>query len=252
MHPGQFAVYQLKNIVENREIRFRSYQILQEKKIHVRYENYNQVYLGWMQPGDDLEHIKARLDLQLPRTFKGHSISVSDVLALNKDGVVAFYYVEKEGFTILPGFIPNGFSGAVVSLDTTGFQIEGKEGNWLAFDSIILEGKEFFLMEHEYGSEDTWVVVDGNGELIVDKVSQGFNRAVLQQIRDYFEPSQVIQEQGRPQNENIIDSRQNSLSPMGRESVLTRLHQKQAEIAERSRKTVQQMGVAEEIERRRK
>ncbi len=192
MDINQFAVYQLKNILENRQMRFRPYKVLQEKGIQVRYKDYEQVYLGRIQPEDTPEGIRKRFDKQLPRTFKGHSISVSDVLVLNKGGVVTSYYVEKNGFTVLAGFIRNGSSGALVSFDTTDFHIEGKEGSWLAFDSIIIDGKEFFLMEHEkYGKEVAWAVVDEDGKLIVDDVYHGFDQTVLQQIRDYLNETDI-------------------------------------------------------------
>ena len=151
MDRNQFAVYQLKNIPENRQIRFRPYSTLQEKGIQVRCEDYEQAYLAWMQPEDGPEQIRRRFNEKLPRTFHGHSISVSDVLVLNKGGVVTSYYVEKDGFTAIAGFIRMGSSGTSVSLDTTDFHIEGKEGKWLAFDSIIIDGRQFFLMEHEIG-----------------------------------------------------------------------------------------------------
>ena len=152
MDVNQFALYQLKNIPENRQIRFRPYNTLQEKGIQVRYGNYEQVYLARMQPEDGPEKIRRRFNRKLPRTFHGHSISVSDVLVLNKDGVVASYYVEKDGFTVIAGFIQKGSSGALVSIDTSDFHLEGKEGSWHAFDSIIIDGRQFFLMEHEtYG-----------------------------------------------------------------------------------------------------
>ena len=149
MEANQFSVYQLKNIPENRQIRFRPYSTLQEKGIQIQYKDYEQVYLARMQPEDGPEQIRKRFNKKLPRTFHGHSISVSDVLVLNKGGVVAAYYVEKEGFTAIAGFIRPGSSGAPVSFGTSGFHIEGKEGSWHAFDSIIVDGREFFLMEHE-------------------------------------------------------------------------------------------------------
>ena len=297
MDVNQFAVYQLKNIPGNRQIRFRPYRALQEKGIQIQYKDYTQVYLAQMQPGDEPEQICRRFNKKLPRTFHGHSISVSDVLVLNKDGVVTFYYVEKDGFTVIAGFIQKGSSGALVSIDTSDFHIEGKEGSWHAFDSIIIDGRQFFLMEHEtYGKEVAWVVLDEEGKIIVDHTYQGFDQTVLQQIKDYLNPPQLTaepQKQEIPdgniqtqsgnamdkpplenwqrymengeylrsseideeQNYNMIDGRRNNMSPRwknDRASVLAKLRRKQAEIAKRYGKPVQQMEVAEDMERRRK
>ena len=188
-----------------------------------------------------------------------------------------------------------------MSFDTTDFHIEGKEGRWLAFDSIIIDGKEFFLMEHEkYGKEVAWAVVDEDGKLIVDSVYQGFDQTVLQQIKDYLNPplfkkepvkqkttigQTVIPseanvpsvsnqehtalenwqkymvngeylrtiESGEEQNYSFIDGNKNNCKKKnGRESVLKKLHRKQAEIAKRSGKPTQQMAAAEDMERKRK
>ncbi len=212
MDIGQFAVYQLKNIPENREIRFRPYETLREMGVQVRRECYEQAYLGQMRRSDTPESIRKRLDRQQPRTFKGHSISVSDVLSLNKEGIVTSYYVEKNGFTVMAGFAWSGSSSALVSLDTRDFHVAGKEGKWLAFDSILMNGKEFFLMEHEkYGKEAAWAVVDENGKLIVDRACHGFDQPVLQKIKDYLNEGKNLEK--------------------GRESVLEKLRRKQDEIA---------------------
>jgi len=151
---NQFAVYQMKQTPKTRQIRFRPYQTLLEKGIQIRQEDYEQVYTGTLYPQDSPESVRERLDRQPPRSFAGHSVSVSDVLVFHRAGTVISYYVEKTGFTVIENFIKNESSsfGSAVSIDTTNFQIEGKAGKWLAFDSIMLEGQDFFLMEHEtYG-----------------------------------------------------------------------------------------------------
>lgn len=179
MDVNQFALYQLKNIPDNRGIRFRPYETLQKNKIQVRYEDYEQKYIGRILPEDTPGSIRERFQKQTPRRFNGHSISVSDVLVLNKAGEVTAYYVEKEGFTVIAGFIRNGSSGALISYNTTDFHIEGKEGSWLAYDSIIIDGKEFFLMEHTtYGREAANVVLDEDGKIVVDHVYKGFDETV--------------------------------------------------------------------------
>lgn len=284
MEINQFAIYQLKNIPENRKIRFRPYEALQKNNIQVRYGNYEQKYLGRMLPEDTPGSIWERFQKQTPRTFTGHSISVSDVLVLNSGGEVTAYYVEKEGFTVIAGFIRNGSSGALVSYDTTDFHIEGREGSWLTYDSIIIDGKEFFLMEHTvYGREAANVVLDEDGKVVVDRVYHGFDETVKKQIREYLNPTPSVPEpekQRKPslenwqkayengeylrsaemtdeQNYNMIDGRMNNLPSKPRKignriSVLDRLHLKQAEIGKRSGKPAPQMAVAEDMERRQK
>lgn len=194
---NQFAVYQMKQMPETRQMRFRSYQTLQERGIQVRQEDYEQIYVGNLYPQDTPEGIRERLGSQPPRSFAGHSISVSDVLVLNRAGTVISYYVEKTGFTVLDNFIKkeSSSSGSAVSIDTVNFQIEGKAGSWLAFDSIRLEGQEFFLMEHEtYGKEAAWVVVDGAGKLAVDNVRNGFDQEVKKKLEEYLHPTQAEEE----------------------------------------------------------
>ena len=125
MDINQFAVYQLKNGPETRQMRFRSYEKLQQSGIQVRYEYYREVYLGKMQRQDTPENIRERLQKKIPKSFDGHSLSVSDVLVLNREGEITAYYVEKEGFTVIAGFIRIGSSGALLTFETTNFHIEG-------------------------------------------------------------------------------------------------------------------------------
>lgn len=284
MDINQFALYQLKEVPENRQIRFRSYDTLQKNKIQIRCENYEQKYLDRMQPEDTPEGIKQRFQKQTPRSFTGHSISVSDVLVLNKEGVITSYYVEKNGFIVIAGFIRIGFSSALISLETTDFHIEGKEGSWIAFDSIIIDGKEFFLMEHTtYGADAAWVVLDEYGKLVVDHVYNGFDENVQELIKEYLNPVPPVsepQKQEKPsleiwqkayengeylrsaeiteeQNYNMIDGRMNNLPSKPRKigkrvSVLDRLHIKQAQIARKNGKQIPQMMIPEDKERKRK
>ena len=290
MNIDQFAIYQLKSIPENRTIRFRSYQELRDKGIKVQCENYEQTYLGMMQPGDTPAGIRSRFHEKRPRNFKGHSISASDIFVLNRSGVVTSYYVEKEGFTEIAGFFSGTPSGTPVTIQTDHLKVDGKEGTWVACDSVLVDGIEFFLMEHEtYGGEAANIIVDKDGRLVVDGVTKGVNETVQEQIREYLNlpaerdrPENPHKEvgKGRPpletwqkyhengeylrsaeiteeQNYNMIDGRVNNLSARPRKignriSVLDRLHLKQAEIAKRSGKPAQQMEAGQDMERRRK
>ena len=278
MDINQFAVYQLKNGPETRQMRFRSYEKLQQSGIQVRYEYYREVYLGKMQRQDTPENIRERLQKKIPKSFDGHSLSVSDVLVLNREGEITAYYVEKEGFTVIAGFIRIGSSGALLTFETTNFHIEGKAGSWLVLDTLIIDGREFFLMEHmEYGRNAAYVILDAEGKIVAEDNRNGFDENAKQQIREYLHPPKPVQkpeekpplenwqkymengeylrssEISEEQNYNMIDGRRNNMPPKKtRTSVLVKLQQKQAEIAKRSGKEVPQMAVAEDMERRRK
>ena len=100
MAGNQFAVYQLREIPENRKKRFRPYAELQKEHIQIRYTDYKQVYRSWMRHDETPDNIRKRLVKQLPKNFSGHALSIGDVLILDKNGKAAAYYLEKEGFTI--------------------------------------------------------------------------------------------------------------------------------------------------------
>lgn len=221
---NQFEVYQMRQTPETRQICFRSYQTLLEKGIRIRQKDYERVYMGILYPQETPEEVKERLDRQLPRSFVGHSVSVSDVLVFYRAGTVISYYVEKTGFTVIDNFLgkESGSSGTAVSIDTINFQIEGKAGSWLAFDSIRLEGQEFFLMEHEtYGKEAAWVVVDQTGRLAVDNVRNGFDGEVRGKLEEYIRLSQ-------PEAEGHCKEETRS-EPVPGEAERTQTYQREAE-----------------------
>lgn len=282
MKRNQFAVYQLKRSAETRKLCFRTYQNLMDEKIAVRVENYDQVYLAAALPGDSAEKIWQRLRDKPPKTFKGyHSISVSDVLVYNKEGVVTSYYIDKERLIVLAGFIRLNSSSALISMETDDFKIEGTKGNWIAADETIVDGRQFFLLANDIYKDDVpYVVVSEDGQVVTDE-SQGFDETTLQKIRDFICPSektvpvsektqmeqwQKYYENGEylrsaeiteEQNYNMIDGRLNNISgkkqvkQKERTSVLEKLHQKQKGIAIRSGKQPEQaMGV--DMERNRK
>ena len=123
---NQFAVYQVREEAAYRPLRFRSYDELLQKGYRVDVSNYHQVYLSQLAPGDTAETICRRFADKLPRTFKGHTISVSDVIVLNRTGEICAYFVDKGRLIALAGFLRPNSSGTLVSMDTSNYRIDGK------------------------------------------------------------------------------------------------------------------------------
>ena len=161
MNTSQCAVYQVKETPEYRHVRFRSYAKLKSEGKEVKAENYQQVYIGRIQPGETPADIKTRLQKQRPKNFKGHSIGCSDVIVLTDDGKTTAYYVDKDGFIIVSDFFQmKNSSDTKLDVDTKGYTIEGKKGTWQVIDYILMNERKWFLMEHR---EEEKIVFDRGG-----------------------------------------------------------------------------------------
>lgn len=99
-----FEIYQIdRNLPDSRDISFASYDELAKKGKTVNKTNYSQVYSG-NYAGESLDAIYERFNLYHPGDFRGHSLSVSDVIVLHQDGVDTAYYVDSFGFKQVPEF----------------------------------------------------------------------------------------------------------------------------------------------------
>lgn len=277
MNINQFAIYQLKAIPENHKIKFRPYAVAQALDVQIRSSSYDQVYLGTTFPEDSPNLIYERFLKNPPRKFAGHKISVSDVIVHNKNGVTTAYYIDKESLVVIAGFIRFASSSSLITMDTKDYPIEGYKGSWVATDEIIVDGKQFFMMENEqYGRNVAAVIMDEEGKLVTDDCTNGFDEKALQQIQEYLHPPknehlkklemenyQKYYENGEylrsaeiteEQNYNMIDGRINNKKkrkisdPKNRPSVLKRLNEKRAELAQRYGKKEQEI----QMERNRK
>ena len=100
-----FSIYQIKGGDETRDLRFEPYDRLQAAGNVVDRANYELVYSAPLAPGASLEDIYTRFNIDHPKDFKGHSLSVSDVVVLHQDGQDAAHYVDSAGFRQVPEFL---------------------------------------------------------------------------------------------------------------------------------------------------
>ena len=100
-----FSIYQIKGGDETRDLRFEPYDRLQAAGNVVDRANYELVYSAPLAPETSLEDIYTRFNIDHPKDFKGHSLSVSDVVVLHQDGQDAAHYVDSAGFRQVPEFL---------------------------------------------------------------------------------------------------------------------------------------------------
>ena len=97
----KLQILQLKSAPELRNYMFTSMSLLEKLNLKVDLNNYNEVYVDDLYSSifskniDILEEIFQKFNIgQKPESYKGHSLSVSDIVVL--DGVN--YYVDSFGF----------------------------------------------------------------------------------------------------------------------------------------------------------
>ena len=100
-----FSIYQLKDGDETRDYRFEPYDRLQAAGLAVDRANYELVYTAPLMPGTSLDDIFTRFNIDHPKDFKGHSLSVSDVVVLHQDGQDTAHYVDRGDFKQIPEFL---------------------------------------------------------------------------------------------------------------------------------------------------
>lgn len=125
-----YAIYQLKAIPENHTLLFAR---LSELDQPVRKDSYEMVYTGPLphESSDNdlmiLENLFIRFNLQHPEDFRGHSLSVSDVVVLRRENEIRSYYTDSFGFEQLPDFYPkdNPLRNAEIGLEDDYNMIDG-------------------------------------------------------------------------------------------------------------------------------
>ena len=193
----QFAVYRLKKgFWENEALRYRSWNYLQKFHVQVQADRYEQICVSPFSWELDPSDLCRQLENGLPAASSGEKLEVSDVLAVTKDGITTAYYVDPEKLIVLTGFFHTTASTALLSIDTTDYQIEGRAGNFLAADEIWIDGQHFFLMQsQQFGKNAAYVVLDSNGKVAAEDTTVGFTEEVIRQIRAYMERQNAARSQ---------------------------------------------------------
>jgi hypothetical protein len=100
-----FGIYQLKDIEDLRYHRFASIKQLEADNLAVDRSNYDLAYTAPLPPKETLDDIYSRFNSERPKDYTGRSLSVSDVVVIQRGGDVTAHYVDNAGFAELPSFL---------------------------------------------------------------------------------------------------------------------------------------------------
>ena len=140
-----YAIYQLSPGSEFRNLRFEPYQRVLDTGYAVDRVNYEMVYTGQLTEKldtfDHLNRIFFRFNHHKPNDFRGHSLSVSDIVAIKQKGAISCHYVDRWDFKELPDFLAKENP-----LKTAEMSVEDDYG---MIDGIINNGKSDAEKEKE-------------------------------------------------------------------------------------------------------
>lgn len=106
-----FGIYQINREGSGRSYMFEGTKLLQKLNHKVNGADYDLIYVSNLSKTETLSEVETldmifeRFNMALPEDFKGHSLSVSDVILMNQDGKTKAWYVDSVGFTELPDFV---------------------------------------------------------------------------------------------------------------------------------------------------
>ena len=157
-----FSIYQIKGGDETRDFRFEPYDRLQAAGNVVDKANYELVYSAELTPGTSLEDIYTRFNIDHPKDFKGHSLSVSDIVVLHQNGGNTAHYVDSIGFQNVPEFLQEKQPQLIPDEHLTGEQIKTPRGSFYVSDMSVEQMKEAgYGLHHQ--SDDGKYLIMGNG-----------------------------------------------------------------------------------------
>ncbi len=126
-----YAIFQLKKDDELSPMAFISYAQLQKRGEMPEQDHYELTYFAPLRPFHNrdtmLEDIYRKFNLDRPEDFTGHSLSVSDIVALRTGQQISFHYVDTVGFAELRGFLrpENYLKNAEMSMEDDYGMIDG-------------------------------------------------------------------------------------------------------------------------------
>ena len=132
-----FTIYQLKDDVPV-DYHFRPLEKLQGKGLAVDPANYEKIYDAPLTPGMSLERIFEKFNFDRPEDFKGHSLSVSDVVVLHQNGTDTAHYTDSVGFVdISENFLlENPLKAAELATEQNANMIDGIINNTPNTDAL--------------------------------------------------------------------------------------------------------------------
>ena len=196
-----FSIYQVPPGPEGRDFRYRSYEELQADGLSVDRKNYQLIYTAPLDKDTTLDEIYRRFNMEHPADYKGHSLSMGDIVVFRQDGKQTAYYVDEGAdYRQVPEFFAQPEKQLTPDECMTGEQIQTPRGRFYLTDRSR-EQMEAAGYGFHHQSEDGRYLIMANG-------TRAF--AILAQPESHIKTAEMSTEQ----NYNMIDGMMNNAPSM--------------------------------------
>ena len=196
-----FSIYQVPPGPEGRDFRYRSYEDLQADGLSVDRKNYQLVYTAPLDKDTTLDEIYRRFNMEHPADYKGHSLSMGDIVVFRQDGKQTAYYVDEGAdYRQVPEFFAQPEKQLTPDECMTGEQIQTPRGRFYLTDRSR-EQMEAAGYGFHHQSEDGRYLIMANG-------TRAF--AIPAQQESHIKTAEMSTEQ----NYNMIDGMMNNAPSM--------------------------------------
>ena len=196
-----FSIYQVPPGPEGRDLRYRSYEELQADGLSVDRKNYQIIYTAPLDKDTTLDEIYRRFNMEHPADYKGHSLSMGDIVVFRQDGKQTAYYVDEGAdYRQVPEFFAQPEKQLTPDECLTGEQIQTPRGRFYLTDRSR-EQMEAAGYGFHHQSEDGRYLIMANG-------TRAF--AIPAQQESHIKTAEMSTEQ----NYNMIDGMMNNAPSM--------------------------------------
>ena len=225
-----FGIYQIKDDSPGENYAFMNMSFIESHGMQIKKEDYKLVYVGEFLGNMSLDDIFERFNIDRPKDFRGHSLSVSDIVVLNDGEKVTAHFVDSISFEQLDSFLnleEQVLSELAYEVGERYFAIQRTEGGYdysfydedfRLMDGGVYENDEISIEEaaEELLEDEGWTGerIRGDYDQLMEKVEEmdEIVMAEIQNSQGEYKPLAKVEELEEA-NYNMIDNVLNNMPP---------------------------------------
>ena len=225
-----FGIYQIKDDSPGENYAFMNMSFIESHGMQIKKEDYKLVYVGELSGNMSLDDIFERFNIDRPEDFRGHSLSVSDIIVLNDGEKVTAHFVDSISFEQLDSFLnleeqvlselayEVGERYFAIQRTEEGYDYSFYDEDFRLMDGGVYENDEISIEEaaEELLEDEGWTGerIRGDYDQLMEKVEEmdEIVMAEIQNSQGEYKPLAKVEELEEA-NYNMIDNVLNNMPP---------------------------------------